>query len=98
MMCVLSPGVGGRPCGGGTQAEMKTATSTAFHVVSRLILVLSFSYSTMGYHCDLGRFFLARLEDFGLSLKPVLEVTPVTASAGNPNLVSPHFDLFSHRH
>src|SRR5260370_41401033 len=39
--------------------------------------------------------FLSRLKDFSLSLKPILKIAPVNASAGEPNLVSSRFNLFA---
>ena len=38
---------------------------------------------------------LTRLEDFGLSLKPMLKVAAVGASASEPNLVSSRLNLLS---
>ena len=39
--------------------------------------------------------FLSRLKDFSLSLKPILKIAPVSASAGEPNLASSRFNLLA---
>jgi hypothetical protein len=51
----------------------------------------------MGCCSDLRCVFWLRLEDFGLSLKPVLEVAAVVSSASDPNLVSSRFNLAAQR-